>query len=139
VRIRSVLSHSAQAIAEGALISLLVVGLIAGSAFAAKGGNSGTGSHHGGSSGAGACSVTPNPTAVGATFTVSGTGLTPGEMIDVYVANWHGGTWYFAGVSSTGSFSATGWADWAGTQTVSVYDMYATRGGVLASCSFSVV
>jgi hypothetical protein len=39
VRIRSVFSHSAQAIAEGALISLLVVGLMAGSAFAAKGGN----------------------------------------------------------------------------------------------------
>jgi len=38
VRIRSVLSHSAQAIAEGALIALLVVGLMAGSAFAAKSG-----------------------------------------------------------------------------------------------------
>jgi hypothetical protein len=38
VRIRSVFSHSAQAIAEGALISLLVVGLMAGTAFAGKGG-----------------------------------------------------------------------------------------------------
>jgi hypothetical protein len=37
MRIRSVFSHSAQAIAEGALISLLVVGLMAGTAFAAKG------------------------------------------------------------------------------------------------------
>jgi hypothetical protein len=36
MRLRSILSHSAQAIAEGALISLLVVGLIAGTAFAAK-------------------------------------------------------------------------------------------------------
>ena len=38
MRIRSVLKHSAQALAEGALISILVVGLIAGTAFAARGG-----------------------------------------------------------------------------------------------------
>lgn len=38
MRIRSVLSHSVQALAEGALISLLVVGLVAGTAFAARGG-----------------------------------------------------------------------------------------------------
>jgi hypothetical protein len=47
MRLKSILSHSAQAIAEGALISLLVVGLIAGTAFAAKpttsGGNKGGG------------------------------------------------------------------------------------------------
>ena len=38
MRIRSVLTHSAQAVAEGALIALLVVGLAAGTVFAAKGG-----------------------------------------------------------------------------------------------------
>lgn len=38
MRIRSVLTHSAQAVAEGALIALVVVGLMAGSVFAAKGG-----------------------------------------------------------------------------------------------------
>ena len=38
MRIRSVLSHSTQALIEGALISLLVVGLMAGTAFAGKGG-----------------------------------------------------------------------------------------------------
>ncbi|SRR5258705_9878808 len=42
MRIKSIFTHSAQAIAEGALISLLVVGLVAGTAFAARGG-SGTG------------------------------------------------------------------------------------------------
>jgi hypothetical protein len=42
VRIRSVFSHSAQVIAEGALISVLVVGLTAGTAFAGKG-HGGTG------------------------------------------------------------------------------------------------
>ena len=47
MRIRSVLSHSAQAVAEGALISLLVVGLMAGTAFAAKP-TAGGGGHKGG-------------------------------------------------------------------------------------------
>ena len=39
MRIKSIFTHSAQAIAEGALISLLVVGLIAGTAFAARPGS----------------------------------------------------------------------------------------------------
>lgn len=47
MRIRSVLSHSAQAVAEGALIALLVVGLAAGTTFAAKP-SGGAGGHHGG-------------------------------------------------------------------------------------------
>jgi hypothetical protein len=36
MRIRSAITHSAQAVAEGALIALLVVGLMAGTAFAGK-------------------------------------------------------------------------------------------------------
>jgi hypothetical protein len=38
VRIRRITSHSLQALAEASLIAMLVVGLMAGSAFAAKGG-----------------------------------------------------------------------------------------------------
>ena len=38
MRIRSVLSHSGQAVLEGALIAALVVGLMAGTALAGKGG-----------------------------------------------------------------------------------------------------
>jgi hypothetical protein len=41
MRIGSVFKHSAQAILEGALIATLVVGLIAGTAFAARGGGGG--------------------------------------------------------------------------------------------------
>ena len=36
MRIRSVLTHSGQAVLEGALIAMLVVGLMAGTAFAGK-------------------------------------------------------------------------------------------------------
>ncbi|MBA2381076.1 MAG: hypothetical protein H0V73_03110, partial [Chloroflexi bacterium] len=53
MRIRSVLSHSTQALAEGALISLLVVGLMAGSALAAKPTSSGGHGKPGGGSGGG--------------------------------------------------------------------------------------
>jgi hypothetical protein len=42
-RLRALLSHVALALAEAGLIALLVVGLIAGTAFAAKGGGHGSG------------------------------------------------------------------------------------------------
>ena len=42
MRIRSVLTHSAQAILEGALIATMVVGLLAGTAFARGGGHGGS-------------------------------------------------------------------------------------------------
>lgn len=42
MRVRSVVKHSGQAVLEGALASLLVVGLMAGTAFAARGGGNGS-------------------------------------------------------------------------------------------------
>ena len=57
MRIRSVLSHSTQALIEGALISLLVVGLMAGSAFAAKPTSSGGGGHKGGGGSSGTATI----------------------------------------------------------------------------------
>jgi len=48
MRMKSVLSHTAQALAEGSLIALLVVGLMAGSVFAGKGGGGGKPSGGGG-------------------------------------------------------------------------------------------
>ena len=48
MRIRSVLSHSAQAVLEGALIALIVVGLLAGTAFAGGRGGAGGGGGKGG-------------------------------------------------------------------------------------------
>jgi len=41
MRMKSVLTHALQALAEGSLIALLIVGLMAGSVFAGKGGQSG--------------------------------------------------------------------------------------------------
>ena len=48
MRTRAVLSHTAQAVAEGALIALLVVGLAAGTTFAGKPAAGGGGGKHGG-------------------------------------------------------------------------------------------
>jgi hypothetical protein len=59
MRTRSVLSHSAKALAEGSLIALLAVGLMAGTAFAGKpvAGASGGGKHGGGGTTTGSISV----------------------------------------------------------------------------------
>lgn len=56
MRIRSVLTHSAQAVTKSALVALLVVGLMAGTTFAAKGGGGG-GHKGGGSTGGGSLAV----------------------------------------------------------------------------------
>lgn len=56
MRIGSVLTHSAQAVTKSALVALLVVGLMAGTTFAAKGGGGG-GHKGGGSTGGGSIAV----------------------------------------------------------------------------------
>ena len=56
MRVKSVLTHVTQAVAEGALIALLVVGLIAGTALAGKGGSGTTGGGHKGHGGGGTTS-----------------------------------------------------------------------------------
>jgi hypothetical protein len=80
MRMRSVFTHSAQAVAEGALIALLVVGLAAGTTFAAKGGGGGGKPGGGGTtSGSGTISLAPMDGATEAhfgarvTFTISTT------------------------------------------------------------------
>jgi hypothetical protein len=79
MRIRSVLKHSAQAIAEGSLIALLVVGLMAGSVFAAKGGHGGGKPGGGG----GACTQNAPGVAVDNTWSWSGRGSwgLPGQKL----------------------------------------------------------
>lgn len=68
MRIKSVLKHSVQALAEGSLIALLVVGLMAGSVFAAKPAANGGGGHGkpggGGTTGNGTITLAPMVTDV---------------------------------------------------------------------------
>ena len=58
MRIRSVLTHSTMVVVEGALVALLVVGLVAGTALAGKGGGHGK-PGGGGSSATGTISLAP--------------------------------------------------------------------------------
>ena len=59
MRIGSVLKHTSQAVLEGALIAALIVGLVAGTALAARGGGGGStgGGKHGGGTTGGSISV----------------------------------------------------------------------------------
>ena len=154
MRLRSIFSHTAQAIAEGALISLLVVGLMAGTAFAAKPA-AGSGGHKGGGGtggGSGTISLVTPPV-----VDVNGNG----------VANWHdvvrfnvstsstsqpyvnlycyqngafvagGSEGYFPGALDDGNFGLYGgsWIPGAADCTAKLVD---SSGSVLGSTSFHV-
>src|SRR2546428_13331869 len=88
-RIRAVTSHVLMALAEASLIAILVVGLIAGTAFAAKGGNSGTtghGHHSGGGGYTATVAVSPNPVPAYSEFQITGCGYAPSDAVqfDLY-------------------------------------------------------
>jgi len=131
MRIRSVLSHSVQAITEAALIALIVVGLVAGTAFAGRGGGKTTTAAHG------SCAAAASPVAVGSQYTILGSGFKPGELVTVWVNDSHGTQTMFPPVDSAGHFSATSWASWSGAYTATVYNNGGRRMVWLTSCSFS--
>ena len=131
MRIRSVLSHSAQAALEGALIATLVVGLMAGTAFAAK--------PSGAASSSGSCSATPNPVAVGADYTLTGTGLGAYAIVNVLISDSSSTTSWNLQADAKGTSTLVWHSYWTGTTQVT----YQTSGGhhrtsVVASCSFQV-
>ena len=132
MRIRSVLSHSTQAVAEGALISLLVVGLMVGSAFAAKPTAGGS------SSGSGACSVNPNPVSVGADYTLTGTGLGAYAVVNVLISDSGTTTSWNLQADASGTTSVTWHSYWAGTSSVRFLKSSRHGSTTVASCTFAV-
>ena len=130
-RARRAFDHSWKALLEGALISMLVVGLIAGTAFAAKGGKTTTVAH-------GSCAPAVSPVAVGSQYTILGSGFKPGEMVTVWVSDSHGTQTLFPPVDSSGHFSATSWASWSGASKATVYNNGGRRMVYLTSCTFDV-
>jgi hypothetical protein len=111
-------------------------------ALAAKGGNgggNGGGSGHARSTGdAGSCSVTPDPVAVGDDYTVVGSGLEAGLLINVFVEDWMGTAAFADQTDATGGFSVTWRGYWSGPHTVSVYDISRVKPKLLTSCAFQV-
>ena len=111
MRIRSVLKHSTQAVLEGALIASLVVGLMAGTAFAGKPGGGGGGKPpRGGASGSIALALVSDANTNGSpnwndtiTFTVTGGGTNP--FVSVTCAQ--GGTMVYS--ASAGFYDSYPW------------------------------
>lgn len=128
MRITTVATHVFQAVLEAALITTLVVGLVAGTALAAKPAPSVNGY----------CSVSPNPNVVGGLYTISGWGLKPYELINVWITDSHGTQTLFPPVSSTGTFTASSYSSWSGTSNVTVYDNGGRKMVKVAACWFVV-
>lgn len=126
---RRVFVRSWQALLEGALVSLLIVGLVASSAFAGRGGK--VTAH-------GSCDPAASPVAVGTQYTILGSGFKPGELITLWVTDSHGTQAMFPPVDSAGNFRASSYASWSGTSKASVYNNGGRRMVWLTSCSFEV-
>jgi hypothetical protein len=146
MKIRSLINHAAQALAEGALVSLLVVGLVAGTAVAGKGGGGGKPSGGGGTiavvdmDGDGAINHGDS-----VTFAVSTTATDrPFVALNCY----QGGVWVYS--KSVGYFPDFPWdqyfilanSSWASGSGSCKAKLYATKDGTrtttLATMSFAV-
>lgn len=138
-RARRVFDHSWKALLEGALVSLLVVGLIAGTAFAGKGAHSaggGKGGHNSGGTLTATVRVSPNPVPANSEFTISGCGYLPGKGVqfNLYVS---GGTAVWGGMADGNGCltNAVGWASDASSARLDVLEGSTTK---VASTTFSI-
>ena len=135
--------HVVSAVLEAVLIVATVLALVfayaavtrtgpfgAGSVLAAKGG------HHS-PAGVAGCNVTPDPVARGGMYTVSGGGAPTDAYLNIWVTDSHGTTVLLSPVAADGTFSASSYASWSGTSTVTVKDI-SGKVTVLTTCSFDV-
>jgi len=122
---------------RGAALAVLVIGALMSGPVAAA--SKGGGGDKGGRTRTvtGTCSVSPNPVANGAQYTISGTGYNPGQMLDVFSGD---GGIVFAQANGDGNFTTWDRASFlnTGTKTVNVYEMGDRHMTVLATCSFDV-
>jgi hypothetical protein len=149
MRIRSVLGHALQAIAEGSLIAMLIVGLMAGSTFAGKGSGGKPGS--GGSGGSLAVVMVADANGNGApnhadtiTFNVTTSADRPFVSVNCY----QGSAWVYA--ASVGYFADYPWSkdfilsasSWTGGAADCTARLYTSKDGIrtttLATLSFAV-
>lgn len=148
MRIRSVLNHSVQAIAEGSLIALLIVGLLAGTALAAPKGGGKPGGSGGGSL---AVSMVVDANGNGApdhgdtiTFTLTTSAARPFVSVNCY----QGTSYVYA--ASVGYFADYPWSkdfilsasSWTGGAADCTATLYTSRDGIrtttLATLAFAV-
>ena len=119
------------------LTSVLAAGMLSAAVLTAGPALAGKPPPSGGGGGNASCQVSPNPVALGAGYTVLGSGLTPGGMVNVLVSNSGGSNWWSAQADTGGRIAVPAYANWRGANTVKI-----TTGGrrpsTLATCSFSV-
>jgi hypothetical protein len=114
-------------------IAVLAVPATPGYAAGKHGGGSGSTTPHG------TCSVAPNPVGVYQPYTVSGSGYTANELLELWIKNSAGTQVLFPPVDGSGTFAISSLSDYTGPTTVIVYD-HTTRSLVrLTSCAFQVV
>jgi hypothetical protein len=139
MRIRSVLNHSVQAVLEGALIAMLVVGLMAGTALAGKSGGGG-GGHGGGGKPGGTLTaqavVAPNPVPAYSRFSITGCGYKPsvGLQFTLYAPD-STNVWGGSADANGCLVNASGWANAPGSARLDVLEGSVTR---VASTTFEI-
>ena len=84
----------------------------------------------------GSCSVTPNPAAVGQSYTVAGSRLGAGRIVNVLVTDSAGTQWGSVQTDSTGGMRYVGIAAVSGGYSVKVTDS-GRKQTTLATCAFS--
>lgn len=117
---------------EGALVSLILIGLIAAPALAAKGGRPSP------SVATGSCAVTPDPVQAGSTYSVNAWGLKADTVFTVRVSDSNGVQVFFIGSDAAGNASGSAYAYWSGTNDVSVTYQNRKKTVVAARCAFEV-
>jgi hypothetical protein len=128
---RRILKHAGGAVLEGSLVALLLVGLIAGSAFAGKPGGGST-------SGGGSCSVNPNPVTVAADYTLTGRGLGAYAIVNVLITDSGSTTSWNLQADASGTATVTWHSYWTGTSSVKFMKSARHGSTTAASCSFTV-
>jgi hypothetical protein len=139
MRLKAISIHVLQALLEGALITALVIGLVAGTAFAARGGGGGGGGNHGkpgSGTGTATVSVSPNPVPSYSEFQATGCGYAPnvGVQFTLYAP---GVTAVYGGIVDGNGclYNAVLWANAPGSATLNVMASSGTR---LASVTFTI-
>jgi len=89
----------------------------------------------------GQCWVTPDQVLNGGTtYTVEGSGFTPGMLVDAFITDAYYGRWLMGQVGADGTFSMSDGTAFQllGQKNVSIYNPMARNLKVLAQCSFNV-
>ena len=132
--------HVAKALLEASLITALTFGLIAGTAFAGKGGGrtgggGGGGGHHGGGTLSATVAVNPNPAVAFSQFSITGCGYLPNRGVQFNLYTSTATSVWGATADASGCLAATGWANSVGSAKLDVLQSSTT---LVASTTFMV-